>query len=123
MLKLVEFLSVMNSVNSRQILGLFLSVAHIEGEVGDAEVVDFFGILCPRLRNLDRGRVSFPPDLLSRWKLLENVTLELRPVVNLDSVFCGIHPEEVEELKGKGKACWKPVQMVPIRAPITHLTG
>ena len=85
---------------------------------------DFFCKLCP---NVERLNITCMPSLLpalwGRLVCLKYLTLEIRQSVDLDSVLCGVHPEEVEELKGKDLAYLKTVQIVPTHAPIAYLRG
>ena len=41
----------------------------------------------------------------------------------MDDVFCGLHPEEVEDFKWKDEEFLKAVHIVPIRPSIVHVKG
>ena len=91
--------------------GVFLTEAELE----------FVCNLCPHVEELNtRGMYSQFPYLWSHLKRLESFHAVLKEIENMDATFCGIHPEEAEQLKKNGVKHLIEVHIVPIRPPITH---
>ena len=95
--------------------------------VGDLQLslYDFacLGELCPNVKNLcwqNRSRLALPY-FFTRLKSIEIIDLIVWESEDLDWMFCGIHPEEAEELKSKDVEYLQAVHLIPVCPPITPL--
>ena len=103
--------------------------------------IRFFAEMCPNIKKLHaifERRTWTPYSLIwTHWKNLEELHVlnpgifsvvpyegeQELPKKNLDAEFCGINPEEVEELLKQDEEFLKDVHIVPIQPAITCLSG